>query len=101
MFAALLVTGLVILPMGLVALGKAMAGAPGFGGREGGTTVVLGVLGLAAATALLVDVTPIGVVGVLVLVAFNLILGWRTHRTLGSKTHVSERASRSAMSVDA
>jgi hypothetical protein len=101
MFDALLVTGLVILPIGLLALGTAMTGAPGFGRRIGGTTVVLGVLGLAAATAILIDVSPVGAVGLLVLIAFHLILGWRTHRTLGSKTHRLARTPRSSIAVDA
>ncbi len=77
---ALLVTGLVILPMGLIALGTAMLGAPGFGKRIGTTTVALGVTGLAAATALLVDVSPIAVVGVFALIVFHLAVGWKIHR---------------------
>ncbi len=79
-FDALLVTGLVILPMGLIALGMAMVGAPGFGKRTGRTTVALGVTGLAAATALLIDFSPIAIVGVLALIAFHLTLGWKTYR---------------------
>jgi hypothetical protein len=75
MLDALLVTGLVILPMGLTTLGTAMPGAPGFGKRIGRTTVALGVTGLAAATALLVDVSPIAIVGVFALIVFHLTLG--------------------------
>ena len=86
MFDALLVTGLVILPLGLLALGSAMISAPGFGRRIGATTVVLGVVGLAAAAALVVDVSPIGMAGVLVLIVFHLVVGWRTRATLGSST---------------
>jgi Domain of unknown function (DUF4386) len=79
-FDALLVTGLVILPMGLIALGVAMLGAPAFGKRMGRTTVTLGAVGLAAASALLVDVSPLGVLGVLALVVFHLVLGWKVHK---------------------
>ena len=80
MFDALLVTGLVILPMGLIALGAAMLGAPAFGKRLGGTTVALGAVGLAAASALLVDVSPLGVLGVFALIVFHLVLGWKVHK---------------------
>lgn len=79
-FDALLFTGLVVLPLGLIALGTAMLGAPAYGKRVAGTTVALGVVGLAAATAVLVGVPAMGAVGVLVLIAFHLALGWRTHR---------------------
>jgi vacuolar-type H+-ATPase subunit I/STV1 len=64
MLDALLVTAFVILPMGLIALGTAMLGAPDFGKRIGSTTAALGVTALAAATALLVDASPIAIVGV-------------------------------------
>jgi hypothetical protein len=80
LFDALLVTGLVILPIGLVALGAAMLGAPAFGKGIGGTTVALGVVGLAAAASLLVDVSEIGVVGVFALIVFHLVLGWKVQR---------------------
>jgi hypothetical protein len=79
-FDALLVTGLVIVPMGIVALGLAMPAAPGFGRRLGGTTVALGAVGLASAAALLVEVSPLGVLGVLALIVFHLVLGWKVHR---------------------
>ena len=77
---ALLVTGLVILPLGLIALGTAMLDAPSFGKRIGRTTVALGVTGLATATALLVDVSPIAIIGVFALIVFHLTLGVKTHR---------------------
>jgi hypothetical protein len=79
-FDALLVTGLVIVPMGIVALGAAMPAAPGFGRRMGRITVGLGAVGLASAAAQLVEVSPLGVLGVLALVVFNLVLGWKVHR---------------------
>ena len=80
MFDALLFTGLVILPLGLIALGTAMLGAPDYGKRIGGTTVTLGVTGLAAATAVLVGVPAMGAVGVFALIGFHLTLVWKTHR---------------------
>jgi hypothetical protein len=79
-FDALLFTGLVIVPLGLVALGSAMLGAPGYGTRIGRTTVALGVSGLAAATAVVIGVPAMGAVGVFALIGFHLTAGWKTHR---------------------
>jgi hypothetical protein len=84
MFDALLYTGLVIVPLGLIALGTAMFGAPDFGKRIGSTTVALGVAGLVAATAVLVGVPDMAAVGVVVLIGFHLTLGWKTHRLAGT-----------------
>jgi hypothetical protein len=81
MFDALLVTGFLILPMGLVALGTAMASARGFGGRRWDDR------GARRAGAGNGDV----------LIAFKHILGWRSHRTLAEKIRGQDRASRSAM----
>lgn len=80
MFNALLYTGLVILPLGLIALGKAMLGAPDYGKRISGTTLALGVAGLAAAAAVLVGVTDMAGIGVVALIGFHLAVGWKTHR---------------------
>jgi len=80
MFDALLFTGLVILPLGIIGLGVAMLGAPGYGTRLAATTVGLGVVGLAAATAVLVGVPAMGAVGVLTLIGFHLTAGWKTYR---------------------
>jgi len=79
-FDALLVTGLFVLPMGLIALGVAMLGAPAFGKGVGRTSVALGLVGAGAASALLVDVSAIGAVGVFALIVFHLVLGWKVHR---------------------
>jgi len=79
-FDALLVTGLFVLPIGLIALGVAMLGAPAFGKGVGRTSVALGLVGAGAASALLVDVSAIGAVGVFALIVFHLVLGWKVHR---------------------
>ncbi len=77
-FNALLVTGLVILPASLVALGAAMLGAPAFGKGYGRLGVALGIVGLAAAGALLADpVSFVAVVGIFALIAFHLVVGWK------------------------
>jgi hypothetical protein len=46
--------------------------------------MALGAAGLAAAVALLVDVSAIGVVGVFALVVFHLVAGWKVHRLAGT-----------------
>ncbi|MGH9151580.1 MAG: hypothetical protein ACRD03_04035 [Acidimicrobiales bacterium] len=77
-FDALLYTGLVILPLALMALGVAMLGTPHYGRRIGKATVALGVAGLAAAAAVLSGVPDMAAVGVLILLGFHLCLGRKT-----------------------
>lgn len=80
-FDALLIVGLFVLPIGLIALGVAMLGTPAFGKGFGGVSVVLGVVGIVAASALLVD--PLAVIpaalGIFTLIIFHLVLGWRVY----------------------
>jgi hypothetical protein len=80
----LLATGLLIVPMGLIAFGGAMFGAPDFGARLGRTTVGLGMAGLAAAATLLVQASAIAAVGVFALIGFHLILGRKTIKLAAS-----------------
>jgi hypothetical protein len=78
---ALLVTGLVVLPLGVICLGVAMRGAVGFGRRIGALGVGLGLVGLGAAVALLADpLSPIAIVGFLALIAFHAATGWKLRR---------------------
>jgi Domain of unknown function (DUF4386) len=80
-FDAMLVVGLLLLPIGLVALGVAMLGSPAFGKGYGRACLLLGAIGVAAAAVLLVDPqSPIALVGVLALTVFHLVLGWRVYR---------------------
>jgi hypothetical protein len=79
-FDALFGVGLLLVPIGFIALGVAMLGAPAFGTGLGGISVVLGVIGVVAATVLLVDPqSPIAFVGVLALIVFHLMLGWKLY----------------------
>ncbi len=79
-FDALLVVGLLFLPIGIIALGVAMLGDPAFGKGFGGVSVVLGVVGVVAASVLLVDpLSPIAFVSVLALIVFHLVLGWKVY----------------------
>ena len=80
-FNAFLVTGLLFLPIGVIALGVAMFKAPAFGKGFGGLSVVLGVVGVVAASVLLVDPrSPVAVAGVFALIVFHLVLGWKVYR---------------------
>lgn len=81
MFDALLGVGLVLLPIGFIALGVAMLRAPAFGKGIGGLSVTLGVIGVVAAAGLLVDpLSPIGfVVGILTLIVFHLVVGRKVY----------------------
>jgi hypothetical protein len=81
-----LATGLLIVPMGLIAFGRAMFGAPDFGARLGSTTVGLGMAGLAAAATLLVQASAIAAVGVFALIGFHFILGRKTIKLAASPT---------------
>lgn len=84
-FDALLITGLVILPPSLVLLGRAMLDTPAFEKRYGRAGVGLGVVAGASAIALLVDPESfIAVMGVFSLIAFHLIVGWKTYRLSAS-----------------
>lgn len=65
---------------GIIALGVAMLGTPAFGEGFGGLSVVLGVVGLVAASAQLVDITPsIAIPGVFALIVFHFVLGWKVY----------------------
>ena len=79
-FDALFGAGLLLVPIGLIALGVAMLGAPAFGKGFGWLSVVLGVVGVVAASVLLVDpLSPSAFVGVLSLIVFHLVLGWKVY----------------------
>ena len=81
MFDALLVTGLVILPVSVLAFGVAMLEAPGFGRRIGSVSLVLGVIAAVAAIVLLIDpLSFIAVVGIFALIVFHLVVGSRVYR---------------------
>jgi hypothetical protein len=88
MFDALLVTGLLVLPVGLIALGLAMRGTPAFGPRIGGLAIGLGVIAVASALVNLVQVSDIAAIGMFALITFYLVVGWRTYR-LSAETPLS------------
>jgi len=78
----LLIAGLILLPIGLILLGIAMLRDSAFGKGFGGMSVVLGLLGVAAAMLLLVaPASQLGAFGgVFTLIGFHFVLGWKVYR---------------------
>jgi hypothetical protein len=81
MFDALLLVGLLLIPVGIVLFGLAMRQDPAFGKVTGNLSVALGVVGLAAAMVMLVNpLTAVAALGVFALIGFHLVAGWKTYR---------------------
>lgn len=81
MFDALLLVGLLVMPIGVIAFGLALRRDPAFGKVVGNARVALGAVGLAAATVVLVDpLSAAAAPGVFALTAFHLVAGWRPYR---------------------
>jgi hypothetical protein len=79
-FDALFGAGLLLVPLGFVSLGVAMLTVPAFGKGIGAVSVVLGVVGVVAASVLLVDpLSASAFVGVLALIVFHLVVGWKLY----------------------
>jgi hypothetical protein len=79
-FDALFGVGLVLVPIGFIAIEVAMLRAPAFGKGFGRLSVALGVIGVIAASILLIDpLSPMAFVGVLALIVFHLVLGWKVY----------------------
>ena len=81
MFDALLLVGLLVMPVGVILFGIAMRQDPAFGNVAGNVNVVLGIVGLAAATVMLVEpLSPVAALGIFALIGFHFIAGWKTYR---------------------
>jgi hypothetical protein len=79
-FDALFGVGLVLVPIGFIAIGVAMLRAPAFGKGFGRLSLALGVIGVIAASILLINpLSPMAFVGVLALIVFHLVLGWKVY----------------------
>lgn len=78
----MLVTGLLLVPIGIICLGVAMLRAPAFGKGFGAASVVLGTLGFGGASLMLVDPDSIlgPVAGLFTLIIFHFVLGRKLHR---------------------
>ena len=81
MFDALLLVGLLVMPVGVILFGLGMREHPAFGKIAGNVSVALGVVGLAAATVMLIDpLSPVAALGIFALIGFHLVAGWKTYR---------------------
>ena len=81
MFDALLLVGLLVMPVGVILFGLTMRQDPAFGRVAGNVSVALGVVGLTAATAMLVDPrSGAAALGVIALIGFHLVAGWKAYR---------------------
>lgn len=79
-FNAMLYVGFFVVPIGLILLGVAMFEAPTFGKGIGGTSVVLGGLGLVAAVLQMADpASMIGVVSYFAIIISCFVLGWKVY----------------------
>jgi hypothetical protein len=80
-FEALLGTGLFAVAIGVVALGVAMVPIPDFGRRMGWVSMVLGVIGIAAALVFIIDPpSPIAALGAPALIVSPLAVGSQVYR---------------------
>jgi hypothetical protein len=79
-FDALLVTGLLVLPLGVIALGSAMRSTPAFGAMTGGLTIGLGVIAFASGVINLVEVSASVALGIFALIIFHFVVGWKSYR---------------------
>jgi hypothetical protein len=79
-FDAMLFVGFFVVPIGLILLGAAMLEAPAFGKGFGGVSLVLGVVGLAAAVLQMVDpASMIGAGSYFACLIFYLVLGGKVY----------------------
>lgn len=77
---SMLYVGFFVVPIGLILLGAAMFGAPSFGKGFGWVSVVLGVLGLAAAVLQMVDpASMIGAGSYFACLIFYVVSGWKLY----------------------
>lgn len=86
MLNALLLAGLLLLPLALLLFGAAMLRTPAFGKRYGRTSVTLGAVGAAAAVAAVVGVSDIATVVILGLIVFHVAVGWKLVRLSGARS---------------
>ncbi len=81
LFDALLLVGLLVIPLGIIVLGVAMRGSPDFGRGTGTVSVGLGFVALLAALVVLVNpLSLLAALAIFALIAFHVIVGWKTYR---------------------
>jgi hypothetical protein len=82
MLDALLVAGLLLLPIALLTLGVAMLRTPAFGTGYGWVSVALGALGAGGASLMIVDPASVlgPMAGMFTLIIFHFVVGWKVYR---------------------
>ena len=78
--ATLVITGVVLTPLGMLLYGVAMLREPAFGSVFGWISILLGLAGGYAAVASLIESGDIVAIGVFALIFFHIIVGWRSLR---------------------
>jgi hypothetical protein len=79
-FDALLVVGLIFATIGVICLGTAMIKNAKFGKGIGWISVVLGVIGVLAASVLLWNPSMLAAIALFGLIIFHAVAGWKTYR---------------------
>jgi hypothetical protein len=80
-FDALLLTGLLVISVGIVVLGLAMRADAAFGRGITAVSLLFGAATLVAGVVVLVDpASSLAALGVFALIGFHLVLGWKVYR---------------------
>ena len=89
---AMLVIGLLLVPIGLICLGLAMLRAPAFGKGFGAASVVLGALGFGGASLMWIEPASVlgPVFGLFTLIIFHFVLGWKVYRLSRQPADITE-----------
>ena len=92
MLEAMLVIGLLLVPIGLICFGLAMLRAPAFGKGFGVASVLLGTLGFGGASLMFVDPASVlgPVFGLFTLIIFHFVLGWKVYRLSRQPADITE-----------
>ncbi|MBT8207950.1 MAG: hypothetical protein KJO18_06730 [Acidimicrobiia bacterium] len=86
-FDTMLLTGVLLVPIGIVFLGIAMQRTPLFGTRLTGLTFALGFSGIIGATIAVIDPDSLfAAVSLLAIAVFHLATGWRTFKLANEST---------------
>ena len=89
---AMLVTGLLLVPIGLICFGVAMLRAPALGKGFGAASVVLGALGFGGASLMWIEPASVlgPVFGLFTLIIFHFVLGWKIYRLSRQPADITE-----------
>jgi hypothetical protein len=95
-FDTMLITGVLLVPIGIVLFGVAMRSSSAFGSGVTWLTIGLGAVGIIGAVIAVIDPgSMFAAAGVLAIALFHLSAGWRTFR-LGGEEHIDLTGRRAA-----